>query len=126
MQTHNEKTHLTRARYRLSEIGAVRSETYDEVSIRSRRHTRSAQPNCSTVTARKRQQPGFRCSGRVMCHVTPSIYPFLPPTEYAREKMHSRHLSQTQKGLHRHQHLRCPVLLFQSHVLLKSTQKNAL
>jgi len=45
----------------------------DQFSIRSRSHFRSAKANPITENARKRQQPGFRCSSRVMCpvyHVT--------------------------------------------------------
>lgn len=58
----NDKTHLTRVRNRLVAAGAVRTETYDDVSIRLGSHSRSATSNCSTVIARTRQQPGFRCS----------------------------------------------------------------
>ncbi|MCS3649406.1 hypothetical protein GGQ08_000700 [Salinibacter ruber] len=35
--SHIDKTHLTRARNRSVSTGAIRTETYDKVSIRSRR-----------------------------------------------------------------------------------------
>ena len=50
---------------RLLEFTPPGTTTSDRVSVRSRRHFRLAEANCSTHSARKRPRPGFRCS---MCY----------------------------------------------------------
>jgi len=68
--SHMTKSSPDRARKRSVSTTAAQTTTYVGVSICSRRHPRSARPNCSTGTTRKRQQPGLRCSGRVIAPCT--------------------------------------------------------
>jgi len=72
--SHNDETHLTRARKPSVLIVTVQTETYVGVSIRLRRYSQSAKPNCSTVTTGNRQSPG---SGAVMCYVSITLYLYI-------------------------------------------------
>jgi hypothetical protein len=62
----SDKTHLTRAGIRLALTVTVPTAKQNRVFICSCRHYWLAKANCSTGPIRKRQQPGFRRSGRVM------------------------------------------------------------
>jgi len=66
---HNDETHLTRAWKRLVSTVNIQTATYFGVSILPYRRSRSAKSNCPISTARKWQQPGFRCSGGVMYQI---------------------------------------------------------
>lgn len=75
---HNDKTHLTQARNRSDAACAVRTETYDNVFIRLRRRSRQTKSRWSTDTDGEWQQPGFRCSDRVMALLQiAKLYDFL-------------------------------------------------
>jgi hypothetical protein len=78
-RAYNAQTHLTRAWVRSVLIDIVQPAAFGKVAIRSRRHFRLEKSNRSIGAVRKRQQPGFRCSGRVMCRFCHSPQPLQLP-----------------------------------------------